>query len=171
MTILFVRGSATLPMYCSSQSMGAPAASKIFFTESAISGPIPSPGKSVQVIVSPLYNLDDVERYPELCPNATLLARNALLAARMARLIGANPKAAALLGGRARNVIALIDTPFSQHFFTPVAIAAVVNGLQGWWRRCKEKPTQSCLWKERQRTDVAHCRGSTPGSANSDLSC
>ena len=47
---LFVRGSAVWLMCCSSQSTGASAALKIFFTASAISGPMPSPGNSVAVM-------------------------------------------------------------------------------------------------------------------------
>mmetsp|Transcript_7904 Transcript_7904/g.15880 ORF Transcript_7904/g.15880 Transcript_7904/m.15880 type:complete len:273 (-) Transcript_7904:83-901(-) len=47
---LFVRGSTSLPICCSSHSIGASAALKISFTDSAISGPIPSPGNRVAVI-------------------------------------------------------------------------------------------------------------------------
>lgn len=46
-TKLFVRSSTEVPMCCSSHTMGAPAAWKIAFTASAISGPMPSPGNSV----------------------------------------------------------------------------------------------------------------------------
>ena len=47
---LFVRGSAVWLMCCSSHSIGASAALKIFFTASATSGPMPSPGNSVAVM-------------------------------------------------------------------------------------------------------------------------
>ena len=47
---LFVRGSAVWLICCSSHTIGASAALKIFFTASAISGPMPSPGKSVAVM-------------------------------------------------------------------------------------------------------------------------
>lgn len=39
---LFVLGSTSLPTCCSSHSIGASAALKIFFTASAISGPMPA---------------------------------------------------------------------------------------------------------------------------------
>lgn len=41
-TKLLVRGSTSLPMRCSSHTIGASAASKIFCTASAISGPMPA---------------------------------------------------------------------------------------------------------------------------------
>ena len=47
---LFVRGSAVWLICCSSHAIGASAALKIFFTASAISGPMPSPGNSVAVM-------------------------------------------------------------------------------------------------------------------------
>ena len=47
---LFVRGSAVWLICCSSHTIGASAALKIFFTASAISGPMPSPGNSVAVM-------------------------------------------------------------------------------------------------------------------------
>ena len=53
---LLVRGSGVLLTCCSSHTMGASAALKIFFTASAISGPMPSPGKRVAVMGPWLLN-------------------------------------------------------------------------------------------------------------------
>ncbi len=44
-----VRGSTVLGIVCTSHAMGASAASKMRWTASEISGPMPSPGKSVAV--------------------------------------------------------------------------------------------------------------------------
>lgn len=49
LTKLLVRGSAVVPTLCSSHWTLAPTALKTFFTDSAISGPIPSPGNKVAV--------------------------------------------------------------------------------------------------------------------------
>jgi len=46
-----VRSSTCVPTCCTSQAIGAPAAAKISFTASAISGPMPSPGNRVAVMM------------------------------------------------------------------------------------------------------------------------
>lgn len=72
-TMLLVRGSTVLLMYCSSQIMFAPEALNTSFAAAAISGPTPSPGNSV-AWMGPLekHALQEVLATAELAGLATL---------------------------------------------------------------------------------------------------